>query len=419
MVAATRGLRPSEVAARQAVAEQAEEALSAAMPAFDAAWLEEAVPGVAWIWPTAEFRPSGPSTKVAIQHGPRHQIDLRLNGRRVPATNLDGTKTSADGSVVVTTWRGVDLVEGENDFVAIVMDAAGNEIRRLVHTVHYASPPVLATFLPERSVLVADGKNPPVIAVRLTDHEGQPAREGVIGEFTIDPPYRAAQEFEAFLKNPLLGLNRERTSYVIGPDGVALIPIETTTRTGEGVVHFHFRNHDQEIRLWFEPAPRDWILVGIAEGTLGYNTLNGNMEGLGDSAPEDKWYDEGRVAFLREGRHQGQVAGDDRLRHPQGLGGGHGPAVPGDRPRAVLHHLRGRLAPGLRRLQFPQALRQAGAAAVLRPVRRLRHGPDCQRAGPVQPQLQRPEVGTARAQRGLQRLRRPDRARLPPRRDPR
>ncbi len=72
-----RGLRPSEAAARRAAATETEAALPEAMPTLDERWLQEAEPGIAWVWPTEDFRPSGPSTKVAIQHGPRHQIDLR------------------------------------------------------------------------------------------------------------------------------------------------------------------------------------------------------------------------------------------------------------------------------------------------------------------------------------------------------
>jgi len=302
--ARTTGIRPSE--AKRRAEETTGDPDVPTMPTFDDTWLETVDPGTAWLWPTAEFRPSAPSTRVVVQHHPDQQVELRLNGRQLPMVHLEAVRENSAGTVAVTGWRGIDLQEGENDFVAIIMDSAGSEIRRLNHTVHYASPPVLATFLADQSSLVADGQVNPVVAVRLTDREGQPAREGVIGEFTIEPPYRAAQEHEAFLRNPLIGLNRERTTYVIGPDGVAFIPIDRTTRTGEGVLRFQFRNHEQEIRIWFEPAPRDWILVGIAEGTLGYSTLSGNMESLGSDTPEDRWYDEGRVAFYAKGAIKGK-----------------------------------------------------------------------------------------------------------------
>jgi len=30
------------------------------------------------------------------------------------------------------------------------------------------------------------------------------------------------------------------------------------------------------VRAWLKPELREWIMVGFAEGTVGYNTLKGN-----------------------------------------------------------------------------------------------------------------------------------------------
>jgi len=275
------------------------------MPDIDKAWLASAEPGARWVWPPVNYRPVIPSVKVAVQHGDAKHVDLLLDGRPVEAVNFEGTKQSEDGSVAVSIWTGVDLKEGENLFVAIGRDASGNEMWRRMLPVNYASPPVLATILPDRSTLVADGKTLPVVAVRFTDREGQPARPGVIGEFSVDPPHTARQEFEDLQKDPLMGMRRQRPSYVIGEDGVALIELQSTVKTGEAVLRFHFQDHEQELRTWLDPGAREWILVGLAEGTVGYNTLSGNMEPLGADAPDDKWYSDGRVAFYAKGSIQG------------------------------------------------------------------------------------------------------------------
>jgi uncharacterized repeat protein (TIGR01451 family) len=276
------------------------------MPDIDAAWLAAAEPGDDWIWPPVDHRPSIPSVKIAVQHSTAKHIDLIKDGRPVETVNFEGVKQSDDRAVAVSIWTGVDLKEGENLFVAIGRDETGRELWRKLRSVHYASPPVLATLLPDQSTLVADGRTLPMIAVRLTDREGQPAREGVIGEFSVDGPHMAQQEFEDFQKNPLMGMRRQRPSYVVGPDGVAIIRLQSTTKTGETVLHFHFQDHQQEIRTWLEPGARDWILVGLAEGTVGYNTLNGHMKSLGDNAPDDKWYSDGRVAFYAKGSIKGE-----------------------------------------------------------------------------------------------------------------
>jgi hypothetical protein len=37
--------------------------------------------------------------------------------------------------------------------------------------------------------------------------------------------------------------------------------------------------------IYVKPAMRDWILVGFAEGTAGYNTFSGNQVSLNEDAP--------------------------------------------------------------------------------------------------------------------------------------
>jgi len=310
--APTVGITASEARSRTEETKP-EEAPPSVMPDIDEVWLAAAEPVDDWVWPPVDHRPAIPSVKVAVQHSTAKHIDLIKDGRPVEAVNFEGVKQSEDGIVAVSVWTGVDLMEGENLFVAIGRDAAGNELWSKVRSVHYASPPVLATMLPDISTMVADGKTLPVIAVRLTDREGQPARQGIIGEFSVDAPHMAQQEFEDFQKDPLTGMRRQRPTYVVGPDGVALIRLQSTTKTGETVLQFHFQDHQQEIRTWLEPGARDWILVGLAEGTVGYNTLNGNMEPLdgnapddNGNAPDDKWYSDGRVSFYAKGSIKGE-----------------------------------------------------------------------------------------------------------------
>jgi uncharacterized repeat protein (TIGR01451 family) len=301
----TVGLRPSE-ARRAAAAAVVDTAVPPAMPVIDEAWLAGAEPDDRWVWPPAGFQPAIPSLKVAVQHHEAREVVLLLDSQPVPKTNFESVKVGPDRRVAVSLWTGIDLKEGENLLTAVGLDDQGREIWRKHRSVHYASPPSHAEILADRSLLVADGKTPPVVAVRLVDRQGQPARQGVVGGFLVDPPHAAKQEFDSFQKNPLVGMNNQNPTYVVGPGGVALIELEPTTRTGEAVVHFRFQDHQQEIRVWLEPDARDWILVGLAEGTVGYNTISGNMEAIGPDGPQDKWYSDGRLAFYAKGAIKGE-----------------------------------------------------------------------------------------------------------------
>ena len=72
-------------------------------------------------------------------------------------------------------------------------------------------------------------------------------------------------------------------------------------------MHFKFADQrEQEIRVWLNPATRDWILVGLAETTLGYNDIKDNAQLADLSGIEDDFYEDGRIAFFAKGRIKGE-----------------------------------------------------------------------------------------------------------------
>jgi uncharacterized repeat protein (TIGR01451 family) len=303
--AATQGLRPGEQWDAPAAVKQP--ALNGnKMPEYTKAWIEEAEQGFAWLWPGEGYYPPIPATKIAIKHDPSLKLKLFLNNDEVSALYLDGMLKRQDGKVAVTIWRGVPLLEGDNRLEAVEYDEQGTERARLARTLHYSGAPVKAELALGTSKLIADGKNPPVVAVRFTDKEGKPAREGVIIEYMIAPPHIPRQRAEDFQKRPLSASTSERLRCEVGENGIALIELQPTTRTGEAVLRFPLETGTKEIRAWLKPEIRDWILVGLAEGTVGYNVVTGNMESLGASGQDDKLYQDNRVAFYAKGAIKGE-----------------------------------------------------------------------------------------------------------------
>ena len=63
---------------------------------------------------------------------PRSASRSRSRARPVDPLMFDGTKTSADGRVAVSVWRGIPLAEGDNELIAEIVDAAGNTVQTLV-----------------------------------------------------------------------------------------------------------------------------------------------------------------------------------------------------------------------------------------------------------------------------------------------
>ncbi len=277
---------------------------------FNHSWLDKTEPENAWAYPTADYLPPLPFVNVGIKHLPKHKVKLFLAGKEVNVLLFEEDIMNSDKTVGLSSWHAVSLKDGDNIFEAVFIGPEGNEVKRVQHKVHVSTSPVRAVFVPEKSFLVADGKTPPVIAVRLTDRDGFPVRFGGIGEFTVNSPYAGHEKKESFDRNLILGIDGSRSHYRVGYDGIALLKLEPTSASGEVTVKFNFGedadDKDEEIMAWLSPGLRDWILVGLADGTVGYNTISKNMHALVPGDEQEDFYDENRIAFFAKGKILGK-----------------------------------------------------------------------------------------------------------------
>ncbi|MBK0391631.1 DUF11 domain-containing protein [Ramlibacter algicola] len=289
------------------------DAKAAAAPAlieqlpYDDKWLAAADDRVEWLHPKADFSPALPIVKVAVKHGGRDTIELRVNGVAADPMRYEGTLLSPTGAVALSNWRSVDLRNGENVLEVVVHNPAGQVVLRESRTIHYGVSPTRAEVDEASSRLIADGRTSPVVAVRFLDARGKPVRRGAIGEFSIDAPFAPQQAADAIQREPLAGQLGGRARYEIGENGVALIPLQPTGQTGEAVLHFEFANgRTADVRAWLQSPGRDWVLVGFAEGTVGHKKLSGRMEALQDAGAADQLFDQDRVAFYAKGMIKGE-----------------------------------------------------------------------------------------------------------------
>lgn len=284
-------------------------ASDAAAAGAEVDWFTGETAGIGWLFPALDYNPRSPSIRVAIKHLATQTVRLSLNGRPVDSLNFDGASASPDRSFQVSLWRGIEIERRDNLLVARVLNADGSLAEELRRTVHYADSPIAATLVRERSLLVADGLNRPVIAVRLTDRDGRPVKHGLVGEFAIAAPHRAAAEVDAEQARQVAGLDQARATWrVLGDDGIAYIELEPTTASGSARIEFRFRDEEvvrqQDLDVWLNPGDRPWTVVGFAAGTIGYNTLDDRMEDVAEALPDDNL--DGRVALYAKGRVLGQ-----------------------------------------------------------------------------------------------------------------
>ncbi|MGH6695183.1 MAG: hypothetical protein ACREBX_07840 [Sphingopyxis sp.] len=272
-------------------------------------WLAGQTPGIGWLFPDIDHNPRAKAIRAAIKHAPGQTVSLRVNGKPADALTFEGVSKSADDSVVVSLWRGLEIREGENRLVAEVKDASGNLVETLERSVHYSITPMRAALIREKSVLVADGVTRPVIAVRLTDRDSKPIRAGLTGDFSVPAPYYPAVEADAQQARQLAGLERAPPVWKIdGDDGITYIELEPTTASGTLAMDFTFRDdkvtRKQTIETWLDPGNRPWTVVGFAAGTLGYNTLGDRMEPVAETL--DDLNADARLALYGKGRVLGK-----------------------------------------------------------------------------------------------------------------
>jgi uncharacterized repeat protein (TIGR01451 family) len=299
---------PRASAARRIV-ERPAAAGDAAAAGAERDWLAGAEPGIAWIFPEVDHNPRAPVVRVAIKHAPGQSVRLLAGGRPVDPIAFEGTRRNEAGTVAVSLWRGIPLEDRTTRLTAEIRDANGTLVSTLTRPVTFSNVAVRAELVRARSLLVADGVTRPVLALRLTDSNGRPVHHGLAGDFEVPAPYYPAVEADAQQARQLAGLERARPVWhVEGEDGIAYVELEPTTASGTVTLRFAFRDGElvrqQRVEAWLDPGERPWTVVGLAEGTVGFNRLDRNMEALGQG--QDDFVADGRLALYARGRILGR-----------------------------------------------------------------------------------------------------------------
>jgi uncharacterized repeat protein (TIGR01451 family) len=283
---------------------------------YDAQWLDtQTSSDFDWVYPASDQPPQGRSVELGILHGPQQRVQVQLNGTIVPGLNFSGRDLSSTRDVAISRWAGVDIQRGANRFVAILLDETGNELNRIERVVWFVDEVDRAFHVDDQSRLIADGRNKPVIAVRLESGDGHPVHEGRVVDIAVEEPYRLAQEAEEEFESPVDAGFSAVSGIRVGANGIAYVELEPTLDSGRARVHVSLEDGStQEIDVWLKPEKRDWIIVGLAEAEGMASKLE-NTEGR----CVDELTSDGRLAFFAKGVIKGDwlltVALDTAKRH--------------------------------------------------------------------------------------------------------
>ena len=279
---------------------------------FDTQWLNSQNATPEWVYPDTTRTPSSPSINIGIKHGPSQRIDLMLNDKAVSVMNLSSRDLSLTQEVMISRWRGVDILEGKNSITAVVKNKDGSIAKTLTRQIFFVNTIARATPVPDSSILVANGRDVPVVAIRLEDEAGRPVHKGRVAKIDIENPYRLYDENgERQLieqQNDLIAPLTARQELQIGADGILKVRLEPTLQTGKVTVIVTLDNGRKvPVYMYLEPEKRDWILVGLAEGSAALENIKGNSITLGgdEDIDKDDVITDGRVAFFAKGLIKG------------------------------------------------------------------------------------------------------------------
>ncbi len=225
---------------------------------------------------------------------------LLIDDKEVPSNRIGFTMKSDKLGKTTYSYIGVDFGDrGEHVVQFQGTDPFGNA--RFKQSINVKrSGEVVSIKLISVEGNVADGKTPIKLKLELYDNNGTRIPAGAdleIREGTL----RSLEKRDVFSVAPAAG-SFERVQ--MSKEGEVLF--HPVNNSGLYRVVLGYGNVSVEAETYIKPKMRDWILVGLAEGTTGYNTASGNIQNLKADEVKENYYQDGRIAFYAKGQIKGE-----------------------------------------------------------------------------------------------------------------
>ncbi len=225
------------------------------------------------------------------------KVELSINGKQVPAGKIGMKMIDEATGMVRYTWVGLELDQVGDHFISLRgIGPFGNA--RFEQNLNVRLSGTIKTIrLADAGQNMADGKTPIKVKLKLLDQSDKEVVANTELELVSGNliPLNSSQN-----PNPL-----EQRSNVIHVDSLGYARFEPVGTAGTYQLRIAASDGVYEdIEIPVSPDLREWILVGFAEGSIGYNTLKGNMSAL--KAEEDHAYADGNAAFFARGKVKGE-----------------------------------------------------------------------------------------------------------------
>jgi len=266
---------------------------------YNVDWLDQQPRDIAWAYPIVGSAPTLKSTNLGITHPNGLKVALFINGEKAKAYYFAGRDVSSDKKLAISRWRGIHLLDGDNSIKAVITDLIGNEVKILERTISFVTAVERAHFVEEASTLIANGASSPKIAVRITDNSGRPVHRGRVVEFNVNPPFRAKSQNLLEDELPLTAGSSGKATATVEQNGIAYVELSPTFEAGKVRISILLdEGKSEEISAILKPELREWIVVGLVEGSL--EGVKQNDTNAGIPSGRDLLRD-GRAAFFAKG----------------------------------------------------------------------------------------------------------------------
>jgi uncharacterized repeat protein (TIGR01451 family) len=283
---------------------------------FNDVWLAGQTDAPAWVYPDMRQTPSKPSINVGIKHPVGARVTLAVNGRPVDTGNLVARDTDRLRTVMISRYKGVDILPGENVISATITASDGTILDVVEARIAYVEEIARASAVVSESILVADGRTAPVLAIRLEDNAGRAVHAGREAKVSISSPYRLRSD----VRNDQFGSSEIENITALGgdnrlfvqQDGILRLLLEPTLQTGPLTAQVTLDDgRIVPIEFFIRPEKRDWVVVGLAETSLANERVRENIVGLAGSQSTGmsqftEMSADGRVAFFAKGMIKGE-----------------------------------------------------------------------------------------------------------------
>jgi len=235
---------------------------------------------------------------VAIVLDSRLRLVFKIDGVEVNSDRLAQRIVNKETGRTRHSFVGVDLGEPGTHTLSIGgMDPFGYaRFKQEMNIVRTGS--IHKIRLVDAGNNIADGKTPVQVRLILEDESGEIINSE--NELKID-----AGDLVPFREPGVMPELRQRDGFVaVDRDGV--VKFAPVTNSGLHRVSLSYNEEKLDIQVYVKPDYREWIMVGLAEGTAGYNNLSGNIQNIDDRDIDDKYYKDGRLAFYAKGKVKGK-----------------------------------------------------------------------------------------------------------------